>query len=30
LAEDGRPICREGSVPFTVEHFQRSLIGLGG
>lgn len=29
LATDGRPICREGSVPFTVVHFRRSFIGLG-
>jgi len=27
LAEDGRPVCREGSVPYTTLDFDRSLFG---
>jgi hypothetical protein len=27
LADDGRPVCREGSVPYTTIDFDRSLFG---
>lgn len=27
LMDDGSPVCRKGSVPFTVVDFERSLLG---
>lgn len=27
LADDGRPVCREGSIPYTTIDFDRSLFG---
>lgn len=28
LNRDGTPVCREGSVPFQTQAFERSLMGL--
>ena len=28
FGDDGKPVCRKGSVPYTIVDFDRSLMGL--